>query len=140
MIIKFLLSYLSGDSGRGRAQGIPCPERRRRRAQPIKFCLTTALPADTQHNLSGEKLHHHIPAPHRHAPELCQKVVTCRRHCSIFIFYCYMFYIFLVLWFSMYIKLSWYHFCKMKFLVQKTYGRTELRPDLQQYFIDKWNM
>lgn len=119
MIMKFLLSYLPGDSSGGWAQGIPCPERRRRCAQPIKFCLTTALPADTQHNLCREKLDHHIPAPHRHAPELCQKIVACRRHCSIFIFYWYILYVLFVLWFSMHIKLSWYHFCKRNFLVKK---------------------
>ena len=50
-----------GDSRRGWAESLACPQGGCGHHQRESLSAAAALPPDTQHHLCGEELHHHIP-------------------------------------------------------------------------------
>lgn len=63
-----------GDSSRRWAEGVPGAEGGFVDHQRVARCPAAPLPADTQHHLRREELHHHLPPAHRNATDLRQEM------------------------------------------------------------------
>jgi len=62
----------AGDRGRGRAEGEPGAQGGGRRDHAVAGGAAAALPADAEHHLGREELHHHLPAAHRAGRRLAE--------------------------------------------------------------------
>ena len=60
-------SFPPGCGSGGGAERLPGPEGGGRRAGRVALSPAAPLPADAQHHLGREELHHHLPTAHRSA-------------------------------------------------------------------------
>lgn len=67
---------VAGYCCRRRTESLPCPEGGRWSNCPIPSCSTAPVPADPQHHLRREELHHHLPLAHRFPQPLLARLQT----------------------------------------------------------------